>query len=277
MFDMTCLYKELFQAVNFDKNGGIVSYRYNKEDVTLNDLAHFVSMKGELYDTSDVRLLVVGRATNGWPSLTCESAQEFAEAANRKFNSIGFLQLVSNPEARFNELHNDPGSSDERYYLCKSPFWRVTYGIWRGLTGSDKDQFLKHIAWSNLYKIAPSKVPPNKNGNPTTAMCKKQFKACKEILRAEIQAYRPTHILLVTDYDRWFAHKDYDFSGLFEDRKRLGSNYENKTIFVEGTAKYKLADGKSIPTVITCRPEKRNEDAFNKAALEAFSSLQKKG
>ena len=264
MFDMTCLYKELFQSVNYDKNGEIVQYRYNKEKVTLNDLAHFVSMRGELYDNSDVRLFVVGRAPNGWSSLPCESAQKFAEEANRSFNSTGFA-WIENPNDSFKKLHN---ADKNPYYLSSSPFWRVAYGIWRGLAGSDENQFLKHIAWSNLYKIAPGE-----SGNPTTAMCKNQIEACKEILRAEIQSYRPTHILLVTDYDRWFA----PFKKLFEERYRRGSNYENKKILVEGTAKFPLDDGTLIPTVITCRPECRKEDPFIDLAVKAFSSEQKEG
>lgn len=36
--------------------------------------------------------------------------------------------------------------------------------------------------------------------------------------------------------------------------------------YVEGTAKFEL-DGKMIPVVITCRPERRKEDTFVEEAL----------
>ena len=249
MPDMTCLYKELFEGANHE-------YRYKKSTVRLKDLAHFVSMRGELYDASDVRLFVVGRATNGGSPLPCGSAQEFAEAANDKFNSSGF-QWIANPEEGFRSLHNASGT----YYLSKSPFWKVAHGIWCKLYKSDKDDFIKRIAWSNLYKIAPKD-----GGNPTTGMCKKQFKACYDILKEEIRTYRPTHILIISGYKHWYEWEDYDFSKLFICNQYLGSNNENKTIFVEGTAKFNL-DGELIPVVITCRPEGRKEDPFVEEAL----------
>lgn len=250
MPDMTSLYEDLFEGANHE-------YRYKKSTVSLQDLAHFVSMRGELYDTSDVRLFVIGRAPNGWwLHLPCGSAQVFAEEANRQFDSIGF-QWIANPEESFNSLHNASGTC----YLSKSPFWKVAHGIWCKLYKSDKDDFIKRIAWSNLYKIAPKD-----GGNPTTGMCKKQFKACYDILKEEIRTYRPTHILIISGYKHWYAWEGYDFSNIFICNQDLVSNNENKTIFVEGTAKFNL-DGELIPVVITCRPEGRKEDPFVKEVL----------
>ncbi len=252
-FDMTNLYKKLYQDAN-------VSYRCSRILITLEDLAHFVSMKGTLFDTSDVRLFVVGRAANGGLSLPCKTAQMFGDAANRMFNDVGF-QWIENTEDNFSALHNKPEGGEKPYYLSSSPFWRVVSNIWCGLSNSNRREFIKHIAWSNLYKISPAN-----GGNPTNEMCKRQFKSCKEILEAEIHAYRPTHILMITDYDRWYADSGCDFSVRFEDSNRRGSNYTDKKIFVEGTAKFPL-DGKLIPVVITCRPEKRNEKKFVDEAL----------
>jgi hypothetical protein len=252
-FEMTNLYEKLYQDAND-------SYRCNRNSIPLEGLSHFVSMKGTLFDTSDVRLFVVGRAANGWPSLPCETAQIFGAAANRIFNDVGF-QWIENTEGHFKSLHTKSPEGEKPYYLSSSPFWRVAFDIWHELSHSNEGEFFKRIAWSNLYKISPKE-----GGNPTNTMCKRQFEACKEILTAEILAYRPTHILMITDYDHWYAYSGCDFSVLFEDSKRRGSNYTDKKIFVEGTAKFAL-DGKLIPVIITCRPEGRKEQDFVEEAL----------
>ncbi len=262
MCDISKLYEELFNSMND-------SFQYNRSKVTLKDLSHFVAMKGNLYDTSDVRLLVIGRATNGWDSLNCESASQFGIEANHRFTSKGF-DWIENIDDDFNDLHNKPPKGQKTYYLSRSAFWRVIFNIWRNLTGSKEEQFLRHIAWSNLYKVAPKT-----SGNPTKKMCDKQFNACKEILDAEIRSYKPTHILIVSDYDRWFApDSGCDFSEIFKDTTRIGSNYSDKNIYIEGTAKFDL-DGEMIPVVITCRPEGRNKEKFTEVVVEIFNDVIK--
>ena len=258
--DISSQYKTLYSRYKKYQDTN-VDNRCHRSSVSLKDLSHFVSMKGPLFDSSDVRLLVVGRATNGWSSLPCETPQEFGDEANRKFNEVGF-QWIVNPEDDFYALHNKPAKEEKTYYLKSSPFWRVAYRIWCGLSDSNGEGFIKHIAWTNLFKIAPKD-----KGNPTDKMCKWQFEACKDVFAAEIKAYRPTHILIITDYDYWYAHPNYNFSGLFEDNQYRGSNYEDKNIFVEATAKIKI-EGKLVPVVITCRPEGRKEKAFTKEALK---------
>ena len=248
--DISSQYKTLYSRYKKYQDTN-VDNRCHRSSVSLKDLSHFVSMKGPLFDSSDVRLLVVGRATNGWSSLPCETPQEFGDEANWKFNEVGF-QWIVNPEDDFYALHNKPDKEEKTYYLKSSSFWRVAYRIWCGLSDSNGEGFIKRIAWTNLYKLAPKD-----KGNPTNKMCKQQFEACKEILAAEIQAYKPTHILIMTAYD-WY----HDFSALFEDSQRRDSN-----IFVEATAKIEV-EGKLVPVVITCRPEGRKEEAFTKEALK---------
>jgi len=260
---MKSLYEKLYNDTN-------TSYRYGGKKVPLDVLAHFVPMKGCKYDTDEVRLFVVGRAVNGWPCLPCDSAESFATAAEQEFYSRGFTWIADNGNSHYS-LHNIPEDGNPVYYLSKSPFWRVIERVWRGLTGSDDFRFVEHLAWSNLYKIAPNE---NKElnisaGNPTTTMCKRQFAACRELLDAEIHAYKPTHILFITGYDWWYADKQCDFSTLFENNNRIGNNNTDRSIYVEGTAEY-LLDGRSVPVVITCRPERRDETAYTEATVKAF-------
>ena len=265
---MKALYEKLYQDYNNEEYQKYVRRcqdanirRCNKNSIRFENLSHFVSMKGTQFDASDVRLFVVGRAVNGWKSLECETEQKFGEAAYRVFNDVGF-QWIEGTADNFQSLHNKPEAGEKPYYLSSSPFWRVVSNIWCGLSNSNnRGEFFNHIAWSNLYKISPEK-----GGNPTDKMCGWQFKACREILDAEIHAYRPTHILIITGYKHWYACKGYDFSEIFKCNQDLVSNNENETIFVEGTAKFNL-DGELIPVVITCRPEGRKEDPFVEEAL----------
>ena len=252
--------KELYQRLYADTN---TKYKYCKKLIGLNELSHFVAMKGSKYDQGDVHLFVIGRAVNGWETLPCESAEAFSGAAEREFNAAGFSWIANNGDS-FYSLHNIPEDGEPVYYLSKSPFWRTIEKIWRGLSGSDDFRFVDHIAWSNLYKIAPKQ-----SGNPTTTMCKRQFAACRDILDAEILAYNPTHILFITGYDWWYADPTCDFSTLFRNNKRLGSNSQDASIYAEGTAEYSL-DGRTIPVVIACRPETRDETAFTVDVLTAF-------
>lgn len=252
--------KELYQRLYSDTN---TEYKHCKKCVGLSDLSHFVAMKGRKYDQDHVRLFVIGRAVNGWETLPCESGETFSKAAEQEFNAVGFTWIANNGES-FYSLHNIPEDGEPTYYLSKSPFWRTTEKIWRGLSGSDDFRFVDHIAWSNLYKIAPKQT-----GNPSTTMCKKQFAACRDILDAEIRAYKPTHILFITGYEWWYADPICDFSTLFENNKRLNSNKPDRTIFVEGTAEYRN-NNMIIPVVISCRPERKDEKAFAAEVLDAF-------
>ena len=253
--------KELYEKLYSDTN---TSYRFNKSRVYLSELSHFVAMKGNKFDQETMRLFVVGRAVNGWGAFPCESAKVFAEAAEDSFRSEGFQWIKTDRDSLYSEYINEKTGELENYFLSRSPFWRTIERIWCSLSGSNDYRFFDHIAWSNLYKIAPKDT-----GNPTTTMCKKQFAACRDILDAEIRAYNPTHILFITGYDWWYADPTCDFSTLFINNKRIGSNNQDPSIYAEGTAEYAF-DGENIPVVIVCRPETRDEEAFTTDVLAAF-------
>ena len=204
------LYKELYKCFDKDK---------------LKDCAHFVAMRGSKYIDCKTKLFIVGRAANGWSQLAHESAEEFGRAAEAEFQEKQGFQWIDEENKRFIAKPKD--SDKSRYFLSKSPFWRTIEQICRkmNILKSEDARFFDYIAWSNLYKISP-----NNEGNPDNCMCKKQLEVCRKILKREIEEYDPTHILLITDYDRWFANEGYNFSELFE-TNRIGSNYE-KSLFL---------------------------------------------
>ena len=70
------LYQELYNAANSESG-----YRLNKQKVYFHQLSHFAGMKGGYYDEQKVKLLIVGRAVNGWGNFSANTTQEFASQA----------------------------------------------------------------------------------------------------------------------------------------------------------------------------------------------------
>lgn len=236
------LYEDLYNAV-----GDICRY------------AHFVAVEGSDYRTSPVRLMVVGRAVNGWVTLPSHSAEAFGAAAREKSEQAGFTWVTGEGD-NMRSLH------DENYRLNRSPFWRITRRILAGLCGRDAGgRWIERIAWSNLYKVSP-----RSGGNPSNALCRSEIIPCRAILSEEIERLSPTHIFMPVGW-RWF-HSDerYDFSQLFCDAERSGA--ENGTA-VEGTAQYLLHNGLYVPTVIASRPEFRREGPYVEEVLASFKKL----
>lgn len=258
-------YEELYKSANITQG-----YRLNKQKVYFNELSHFVGMKGNKYDVQAVKLLIVGRAVNGWGTfgnLLC--ADDFSEEAVEKFEKNIFDWVVYDGEK--NTLRNDYLEEGEYYWLNDSPFWRTNKKVWMKLSNhpdfkdSENDRWVDYIAWTNLYKIAPQKT-----GNPTTTMSKRQLSACKDILKAEIEKFNPTHILFVTGYEWWFEEFSDVFGiGLFDKDKIKKNEYrgENKNNFF---AEASTVTAGGVKIVVSCRPEFRDENSYIKDIINAF-------
>lgn len=248
-------YKKLYLHTN-TKEG----YRLNGETVYLKDLSHFVGRKGENYDSSAVKLLLVGRAVNGWTRFSVDSAEDFAKDA--------VMQFKDEPiEWVYDEMRGCLGNGNG-YFLNKSSFWRTSKEIWKKIsdnaayTDSASDKWTDYIAWTNLYKVAP-----RDGGNPTMTMRNNQLEACREILAAEVRALNPTHILFVTGYEGWFD----EFKDIFhaEFVSLLNNQYhenEKNSIYAEATA----ITGDGIKIVVARRPESHNEADYIKDICEKF-------
>ena len=225
---------------------------YSKFEDThqLEKLSHFVAMQGSDYALQNTRLMVIGRATNGWKRLDCSSKESFGEAADKAFTNVGFNWIIKGEKG----FENGDG-----YYLNRSAFWRTIRSICVEMLGEQlKERWFESIVWSNICKIAPPDTgEKGKSLNPDNALCKKQISVCREILRKEIETLKPTHILFVTGYDWWFFDKKdvYGVSDLFKEPTFC----ENK--YVNGTARY-VSDMLNIPVVVASRPERKNEAEY---------------
>ena len=225
---------------------------YECEEVSFSGLAHFVPIKGCKYDCSKNRLMVIGRAVNGWYSGQAKSTEEYGEYVEKTLNDTGFKWVINKNGTLYNI---------EETYKLSSPFWNSIKAVLDRILDSDCDEkWVEHIVWTNLYKVAPTYMD-----NPDSKMKKIQQEECLEILKNEIELYKPTHILAITGWYEWLE----DFADMFENIKIYGKNIasgKNKNdIYVEATAEYN-----SIPVVVVCRPEMRNKEEYQKQLLEYF-------
>ena len=221
-------------------------------------------MKGKKYDNQSVRLLFVGRAVNGWGKLNTSSADDFAAEAAEQIQGSNFGWIICDHGA----LRNDYLDNGDYYWLSNSPFWRTNKRIWMNLTDNhdfkdcEHDRWVDYIAWTNLFKIAPPIT-----GNPTSAMVKHQLTACKKILRAEIESFKPTHILFVTGYEWWFESFkdifDIEFSNI---KKNVYRGPDKNSFFAEATG----TTPEGIRIVVSCRPEFRDESLYVEDVTKSF-------
>ena len=256
-------YLDLFNAMT-NSNG----YRLNKEIMYLDQLSHFVGMKGKYYDAQKTRLLIVGRAVNGWWSLDTSSADSFVSGVTKELIQQGFDWIKCDNGL----LRNDELEDGKYYWLNKSPFWRTNKEIWMNLSknnnfiDSEDNRWVDYIAWTNLYKVAPKKT-----GNPTAAMSKSQLEACKSILEAEIEYFNPTHILFVTGYE-WFEKFKDRFVAPFANVTKNVYRGVNKNLSFAETSD---TTSNGIKIVVACRPEYRDEDLYVQDITQAFTNLNK--
>lgn len=255
-------YKRLFECV--------------KEEYSLDKYTCFVAMRGKKYNKLDgkeiPRLMIIGRAVNGWgrEKLLYESADAFAESAYAGFRDT--TRFETEWELKFCAESNyyseySKDSQTCRYFLNNSRFWNYSESIWRRLVGdrviASEPRWLDYIAWSNLYKISPKQ-----KGNPDNKLCAVQASACIDILLAEIEELNPTHILMMVG-DKWLKWKKGDFTRIFT--SGFCNIHEEKS--EKNTAIVcRTFGGDKKKVVVTNRPERKNKEAFVNAVIDAFGS-----
>ena len=250
------LYKDLYN--NFTGKHFSVLDTDNKtllNNIDISHLSRFSLMKGSNYDNqTDVKLLLVGRAPNGWGQNLATSDNDFAYGALNDYD-LRHFDWVEKENGTLASKYIDTHGTYVTYKLAaffsyaESIFYKLSK-----ITPADSEKWLDYIAWSNLYKISP----PN-TGNPEKEMETLQREVCNKILLNDIELCQPTHILFFTGYENMFEH----FHSIFPDVKYIGKNCsrgKNKNnIFVEATGTY---NGAKI--VVCCRPEYRSkEDLIN--------------
>ncbi len=150
------------------------------------DLSPFCIQWGKSFpDQNNHGIIFVGKATNGSIS-DCSVDVEVDTLFNESFENRIFAKKVQmNQWKEFREGNNNG------YNTKKSSFWRVIRGVTQSIY--EQEKWSEEVAWSNLYKIAPSK-----RGNPSSQLRKTQLPLCVEILKVELETFQPQFVVLFT-------------------------------------------------------------------------------
>ena len=231
---------------------------YGRE--SFDSFAHFAGMKGRQYDKQDrLRLMLVGRSTNGWPSVS-------EGIDSRSFGKRMEDSFLDRDHAAFDWIQNVPSrpgvfTNGEEYSLGRSDFWNYTGELWRQLNKrlnspvidlSKYDyRWFEFIAWTNLYKVT------EQGKTPGLRMTRLQLPECMEILKEEMDTWKPNLILIETD-ESWFS----GFSPLFSSIEIV----RNPVVKV-------LARYKKTPVLVTIRPERQSKEKFTGSILEVLDGI----
>ncbi len=216
-----------------------------------------VPIIGAQYDRQPVKLMLIGRAVNGWDEpLSPDMAEEtFVRCALSYLADAG----------RFRWIHGDD-SATLGYNINRSAFWRTARSVLHVLAGTSQADWYERIVWSNLYCAAPKE-----SGNPTEKMKTSQSEICRQLLSKLIDYCKPTHLLFDTGWDGWFANfadlLPYVERTYHETMHGSASGARGRTV-VEGLG---AEEGRLV--VVTSRPERRSESTYVERVAEAFESL----
>lgn len=130
-------------------------------------------------------ILFCGRANNSWITYSDDVNELFTEDSEDCIFALANQMLWMEEEV----VENDNGG----YRPSKSALIRTMRNI---ATNYYMQNWSKHVAWTNLYKIAPFK-----GGNPSDSLCYTELDDCVKILKAEIDFLSPRVVVMLTRYN----------------------------------------------------------------------------
>ena len=173
------------------------------------ELAAFWPMIGRSYDG---RLLVIGRAVNGWVDRV--RANELANVDYRA-STLTTLRGTSEGDGTACPMSWVTwrwGRGGGEYSTARSAFWRFTRGVLGAVDPASVDDpaWSSRLAWSNLAKLAPWGC-----GNPGGALLEVERRIGPELLLAEVNELKPERVLVLTG--RWWFEPFAEQLGLAVD------------------------------------------------------------
>ena len=137
-------------------------------------------------------LMVVGQAPDGW-------GDNYLLAELRKNGVEGLMESAraSSESTAHHASAQEWLTGPSNYNWRKSPFWRLieAFVIRNGLGG--KEDWPRHLAYTNLYKVPPW------TGNPSPSAQDWQRNGCVGLFQRELQELRPGCALILTGKS-WF-------------------------------------------------------------------------
>ena len=154
-------------------------------------LTGFLAMIGDKYTGE---LMVAGRAVNGWADAL--TARDLGDETARSTVTREIYRSVSSGPCPMLWVTNQWRVEKGKYSTARSQFWRVVRNIVGELRigAIDQADWPSHLVWSNLYKVSLSR-----GGNPGVKLRRAQFAGCLDLLKWELDNYRPRRVLFLTD------------------------------------------------------------------------------
>ena len=204
----------------------------------------FSALKGKLYEDNR-ELMLIGRATNGWRDCFYQN-KEGLSIENEIEKTIKSLNDHKDLTA---DIATWFKKNTKLYNIGGSQFWRVGLRITETIVKTNRER-TDYIVYSNLYKAAPDGT------NPSEQMKKVTEENCIEILKAEIDAFQPKRILMLTGYD--WAEPFIKGLGIEGIPNRAGR--EVQFVGIYGNTKI----------VVAVHPQGKNETKISDAIRTAF-------
>lgn len=160
-------------------------------------LAVFWPMCGAKFASSAPRLMVVGRAVNGWgngiaaPVLLSPEGRSAATKQARAVSEVATGCPMSWVETR---------AGDPDYNTNRSAFWRVIRKAAASLHSwsTPHQGWSSVLCWTNLFKVSP-----HAGGNPSTVLRRSIIQGSVQLLRREVEEFSPDRVIVLTGLD-WF-------------------------------------------------------------------------
>lgn len=230
-------YKQLIEKLYTQKT----TYRETKMCV-------FNAKKGKDYNG---KLMIVGRAVNDWGDKT---KYIIKDSDNQKAEFVESVLDYLETDTK-NLKERMIVSKDEKYNPNKSAFTRLKRSLTAAFIPCQKSEANCNIVLSNLYKVSPTS-----GGNPSTILKSLQFEHSFNILKMEIEHYKPEVIIFLTSY------QDQLWAKPFLDRLHVTNILQKPIGFVEFAGVYN-----NIKIVVGQHPQGRNENIHLKNILDALA------
>lgn len=190
----------------------------------------FCAQWGKMYQKG--AFLFVGRAVNDWIT-TCRDVE---------------LLFKEGDENQIFARENQMRWVEDDKYCSKSAFWRVVRAVSQRILGIG-DGWYDRVAYSNLYKLAPS------CSNPSDSLCQKQENLCFRIFRAEIEILQPKVVVMLAGtawYNDFLYSLNNNVAPVLLDRVEIPYT-DNESFKIET---YKIGDVIYIGSLHPqCKPE----------------------
>jgi hypothetical protein len=212
--------------------------------------ALFWPVIGRDYLKEDIKLLIIGRATNGWGEKDDniwfnQKAMDETEIETIIQGSFNYIQTEKN-DCPFDWI------KDPKYKMTRSAFWRVVKEVIMSFYNKSENDCYYPIAWSEMCKIAPAE-----GKNPNARETDIQWNKCMELISLEIKMLKPKNVLFMTGWEwaKYYFEKEH-IKTTYKSRKPAG---------VEATG-----DAFGANIIVAPHPERKKQDPIVKAIKESL-------